>query len=81
MPFWSRWRRADCGSQDDGQDWACWRRKTSELSEFSPTRSLVCYSLACYRWYNKPTPALCRSGYTWPEATIKLNNALDRILR
>ena len=31
--------------------------------------------------YNMPTPGLCRSGYTWPEATIKLNIALDHILR
>ena len=30
---------------------------------------------------NRPTPALCRSGYTWPEAIIKLNIALDHILR
>ena len=30
---------------------------------------------------SRPTPARCRSGYTWPEATIKLNIALDHILR
>ena len=28
--------------------------------------------------YNTPTPALCRSGYTWPEATIKQNAAVKR---
>ena len=30
---------------------------------------------------NRPTPARCRSGYTWPEATIMLNIALDHILK
>ena len=30
---------------------------------------------------NKPTPALFKSGYTSPEATIKWNIALDHILR
>ena len=34
-----------------------------------------------YSVYNMPTPALFRSGYTRPEATIKLNIALDHILR
>ena len=28
---------------------------------------------------NRPAPAGCRSGYTWPESTIKLNIALDHI--
>ena len=31
--------------------------------------------------YNTPTPALCRSGYTWPEATIKQVGALKRTFR
>ena len=31
--------------------------------------------------YNVPTPALCRSGYTWPEATIKWNIALGSHLK
>ena len=30
---------------------------------------------------NRPTPALCRSGYTWSEATTKWNIALDHVLR
>ena len=31
--------------------------------------------------YNMPTFTLCRSGYTWPQATTKFNIALDHILK
>ena len=35
MPLWSRRRGAECGSRVDGQDWAWWRGKTLELTEFN----------------------------------------------
>ena len=36
-------------------------------------------SLGCGLRYNMPTPALCRSGYTPQEATIKLNIARSHL--
>ena len=38
-------------------------------------------SIRTTSYCNMPTPALFRSGYMWLEATIKLNIALDYILR
>ena len=45
--------------------------------------SYIRQELACYRERNcnRPTPALWRSAYTWPEVAIKQSSALEHILR
>ena len=49
---------------------------------YSPVEVIpVVAALAAAAECNGPTPALCRSGYTGPEATIRLNSALSHILR